>query len=115
MELEAWLGRRLQEAPPELARAIRARVNGRLDDGEEGLVAAALDTLEAVAAGEGARGSALDLLAADAILTYAFEAAADPELGGSAARALRLARRIGPNGWIGDRFDAAGDAHGEVR
>ena len=108
--LGTWLEARLPAAPPELADAIRARVEGVLGDGEEGLVSVALDALEAAAGGAGSRGSAIELLAADAILTYALEAAADPELGGSAARALRLSRRIGPAGLIGDRLGAPPEA-----
>ena len=111
--LESWLEARLASVPRELAGAIRSLVNGALEegqDGEEELVTVALDTLEAVAAGGGTRGSAIDLLASDALLTYAFEAAADPERGGSAARARRLARRIGPTGLIGARFDVPAEA-----
>ncbi|WP_419949408.1 hypothetical protein [Candidatus Palauibacter sp.] len=108
--LATWLETRLREAPPELAEAIRSRVAEVLDDGEEGLVYVALEALEAAASGGGSRGSAIDLLAADAILTYALEAAADPALGGSAARALHLSRRIGPAGLIGERFDAPPEA-----
>ena len=113
--LETWLQARLREAPPELADAIRSLVDGVPTDDEEGLVSVALDALETVAEGQGTRGSAINLLAADAILTYALEAAADPGLGGSAARALRLARRIGPRGLIGERFHARPGAREDAR
>ena len=105
LTLEAWLARRLESAPPELAEAVRPLVRGRLAEGEDGLVHAALDALETATEGEATRADAVTLLAADAILTYALEAAADPALGGSAARASRLAERIGPGGVIGERFD----------
>ncbi|WP_419940839.1 hypothetical protein [Candidatus Palauibacter sp.] len=112
--LETWLQARLREAPLELADAIRSLVVGVPSDDEEGLVSVALDALETVANGAGTRGSAINLLAADAILTYAFEAAAEPGLGGSAARALRLARRIGPRGVIGERFHTRAEARGDA-
>lgn len=110
VSLGTWLEARLREAPPELADAIRVRVEGVPDDVEEGLVSVALEALETAASGRGNRRSAIELLAADAILTYALEAAADPRLGGGAARALRLARRIGPAGLIGARLDAPPEA-----
>lgn len=103
--LETWLAGRLESAPPELAEAVWPLVRGRLAEGEAGLVHAALDALEHATEGEATRSQAMTLLAADAILTYALEAAADPALGGSAARASRLAERIGPGGLIGERFN----------
>ena len=113
LTLEAWLTRRIEEAPAELAEAVWPLVRGRLAEGEEGLVHAALDALALAAhgaahgetEGEANRAEAVTLLAADAILTYALEAAADPALGGSAARASRLAEWAGPRGLIGDRFN----------
>ena len=108
--LETWLETRLREAPAELEDAIRVLLDDVLEMGEEEFVTVAVDALEAVARGGGTRESAMDLLAADAILTYAFEAAADPARGGSAARALRLARRVGPLGLMGRRFDAPPEA-----
>lgn len=105
LTLETWLARRLDSAPPELAEAVWPLVRERLAEGEDGLVHASLDALAAATEGEATRADAVALLAADAILTYALEAAADPALGGSAARASRLAARIGPGGLIGERFD----------
>ena len=124
LTLEAWLTRRIEDAPAELAEAVRPLVRGRLAEGEEGLVHAALDALALAADGaahgetdgetDGAanRAEAVTLLAADAILTYALEAAADPALGGSAARASRLAEWAGPRGLIGDRFNEEETAGG---
>lgn len=43
----------------------------------EAFATAALDRLRTVIQAEGGRGTALDLLAADALLTYAYEAAAE--------------------------------------
>ena len=105
LTLETWLTGRLESAPPELAEAVRPLVRGCLAEGEDGLVRAALDALAAATEGDATRDDAVTLLAADAILTYALEAAADPALGGSAARASELAARIGPGGLIGERFD----------
>jgi len=105
LALEAWLAGRLESAPAELAEAVWPLVRGRLADGADGLVRAALDALAVAAQGEANRSEAVTLLAADAILTYALEAAADPALGGSAARASRLAERAGPGGLIGERFN----------
>ena len=105
LTLETWLARRLESAPPELAEAVWLLVRGRLAEGEDGLVHAALDALAAATEGDGTRADAVTLLAADAILTYALEASADPSLGGSAAQASELAARIGPGGLIGERFN----------
>lgn len=105
LTLEAWLAGRLESAPAELAEAVWPLVRERLAEGEDGLVHAALDALATAAQGDADRAEAVTLLAADAILTYALEAAADPALGGNAARARRLAARAGPGGLIGERFD----------
>ncbi len=105
LTLETWLAGRLQSAPAELGEAVWPLVKGRLAEGEVGLVHAALDALAVAAEGEATRSEAVTLLAADAILTYALEAAADPALGGSAARASRLAEEVGPRGLIGERFN----------
>lgn len=108
--LQRWLEARLADVPPELAEAVRTRVRDSTLGGEEGLVTAALRGFDDVIEGVGRRSSALELLAADALLTYAFEAAADPSLGGSARQAVRLAVRVGPAGEIGARLAAAGQA-----
>ncbi len=105
LTLEEWLDGRLESAPVELAEAVWSLVGGRLAEGEDGLVRAALEALDIAAEGAATRSDAVTLLAADAILTYALEAAADPALGGSAKRARRLAERVGPGGLIGERFN----------
>lgn len=132
MTLSEWLNPRLEAAPAELAAAIREllrEAQGRGgDEGEEDgdastipgrLGAAALWGLDAVSSGDQAvdrsspRGTALRLLAADAALTYAFEAAAD--LGGDV---VGLAVRLGPRGALGARLASAGGVEardGEVR
>ena len=117
--VETWLEPRLVGAPVELAAAVRellgeveADADGRFPDVPEALVAAALlgfdGVLEPV---DAAREVALRLLAADAALTYAFEAAA------SLGRDVDgLAMRIGPGGELGRRLDqgVAGPADGGV-
>ena len=112
-----WIEPRLQGAPPELAAAIRdlldagsQRNGGTYSPSEipEGLVAAAIDgfggVLEPLAPLPRSREIALRLLAADALLTYAFEAAADLDTGVD-----ELAERIGPAGTFGALLLAAAD------
>jgi len=107
-ESGGWLERRLAGIPPELAEAI-----GRLCAGPgcstdpRAMAACALDTFERVGGRSQTRARALELLAADALLTYAFEAAADPRAGGSAAGAVRLAHELGPAGALGRRAGGA--------
>ncbi|MGD8495814.1 MAG: hypothetical protein PVF05_06445 [Gemmatimonadales bacterium] len=117
MTLDEWLKPRLVAAPPELAAAIRellveAGVDGAdpASDASEGLAAAALRGIDEVARGDAAperpvRGPALRLLAADAALTYAFEAAAD--LG---TDVVALAERLGPRGALGARLSGRSSA-----
>ncbi len=92
VERDRWLESRLDGVPPRLAEALRAMSS---DPGAEALAADALAAFERVATGGRRRAGALELLAADALLTYAFEAAADREIGGSAASSLELAQRVG--------------------
>jgi hypothetical protein len=94
-----WLARRAPAPPP----ALRARLESALgaglareaDDATEVMVGAAEALVEGLLRGDAtSRESALDLLAADALVTYAFEAAsASPStLVASASRAMtRLA------------------------
>lgn len=98
---ENWLDRHLIEVPPRLAVAIRDLVAPWKAGGVSGMTEAALHGFESVVNNLGDRDSAIVLLAADALLTYAFEAAADPALGGGATAAVELAGRIGPCGSIG--------------
>lgn len=108
-EAEAWLEPRLRRAPPELADEVRTLLRqtaGRGTAEELGggavadlLAAAAAAGLDEVAGAAGGRESALRLLAADAALTFAFEAAADT--GGDVAR---LCAATGPGGALGRRL-----------
>jgi len=103
-----WLESRLGVVPPDLAEAMRDAI-GRVDVGAKSTPAEALAEVSvaelcSVTEAEQDRGAALRLLAADALLTYAFEAAVDPDVGGDAAAAERLAEQIGPWGSLGDRI-----------
>lgn len=100
---EAWLSRRLEEVPPDLAAAVRRLLEPGAAPDPDRMATASLEGFERVAAGGDDRDRALELLAADALLTYAFEAASDPDLGGSAASARGLADRFGPAGELGRR------------
>lgn len=121
MTLDGWLEPRLAEAPAELASAIRQLVDegnyltlggadsAALATGIPGLLAAAAlrgfaDVLAETAADLRSRRAALRLLAADASLTYAFEAAAGLELD-----VVDLADELGPRGHLGALLDAAAD------
>jgi len=100
----AWLDGRLVETPTELAQAIARLCRGSACSNKpREMVACALDAFERVGCTSQTRAGALELLAADALLTYAFEAAADPDAGGSASAAVRLAREVGPAGELGRR------------
>ncbi|MEJ2483158.1 MAG: hypothetical protein P8049_08610 [Gemmatimonadota bacterium] len=104
-----WLEARLITAPPELATDVLTLVRSTAgaDRGEDGeaiaelLKEAALKGLTEVAEGRGRRQSALRLLSADAVLTFAFEAAAALD-----ADVAALCRRIGPRGEFGSRLSA---------
>lgn len=101
-QAEAWLEPRLREAPPRLADAVRECLERAAPEEEPRalsgwLAHAALEEFGRVEAGRsGDREQALRLLAADASLTFAFEAAAErgEELG-------RLADEWGPSGRLG--------------
>lgn len=97
----AWLEGRLDGVHPALAEAVRRCVEGAPEpDGPtsvaETLADAAAAELEDLAGGSQDRAAAVRLLAADAVLTYAFEAVA--EQGGDPDA---LAGRVGPEGVLG--------------
>lgn len=114
MTVGAWLEARSPEAPPALAARVRQALGARWMDDEvrtyDVCEAASEELLEALlAARETGRDSALDLLAADALVTYAFEHAAGAarDLDAEAARAME---RIAV---IGARFAAPADPRRE--
>ena len=91
-ELLAWLDTRRPAPPP----ALRAHLEAAVTDSDEWLPAHLAELGDAVLARvtgrpEGGRDLALDLLAADAFVTYAFEAQAEEDVRGLAALADRVA------------------------
>lgn len=105
-----WLDARLREAPARLAEAVRECLDRAAPSEEpesvgEWLARSAEQELERVADGADEEDVALRLLAADAVLTYAFEAAAEE---GTDLKAL--AGELGPAGRLGRRLgDRCGD------
>lgn len=97
-----WLEPRIAGAPTELAadilRLVETTPGLDLSDPVSALAASGLAGLEQVAAGTGERSAALRLLAADAALTYAFEAAAE------SGRSAELAEKVGLEGELGRRL-----------
>ena len=74
----AWLEPRLERVPEELAGRVRSLVAGREDGAVADVLASvALEELERLADAPQDRHAAVRLLAADAVLTWAFEAAAE--------------------------------------
>ena len=82
MTLKSWVDSRTPEPPPALLRRMRPVID-RADGGvsaptDRAALDAALDLAgEILRDASGARGGAITLLAADALVTYAFEAAAE--------------------------------------
>jgi hypothetical protein len=74
----AWLVARVPDAPAELLERMLAAVRATPDaDVATGLARAAHHCLTHVLESDGGRSAAVDLLAADALLTHALEAAAE--------------------------------------
>jgi hypothetical protein len=93
-DLLAWLETR-RPAPPA---ALRAQLEAAVTESDERLAEHLADLgsvlLDRVAQNpSGGRALALDLLAADAFVTYAFEAQAETDVSGLGAIAERIARR----------------------
>ena len=98
MSHTAWLTSRTPAAPADLVDCVRALFKEHPEwnalHRADAFIAASEELLRRVLGHScAARSSALDLLAADACVTYAFEAAAD-EPGTIAARAESAMRRI---------------------
>ncbi len=107
MTVGAWLESRTPEAPAALAARIREVLGARWSDDAShthaACEAAAEELLASLlAARETGRETALDLLAADALVTYAFEHAAaaavdlDGEAGAVMARVAAIGARFAP-------------------
>jgi len=107
-ELIAWLDRRAEPAPVSLRSRLADAVRAADDDGPASLADLSSRSGELLLAqlltnGCGARSAAPDLLAADALVTYAFEAAAEdegasaPAIEANAARAMARIAVLGAN------------------
>jgi hypothetical protein len=100
MTIGEWLATRTPAPPPELGQRVRDALGGAAGDDARLAAGRCIDAAERMVAqllrdGRTGRESAFDLLAADALVTYAFEAAADDpaELAERAHSAMvRLAR-----------------------
>jgi hypothetical protein len=82
MTIGEWLATRTPAPPPQLMHRVRDALGGAADDDARLTAERCLDAAEAMVAqllrdDRTGRESAADLLAADALVTYAFEAAAD--------------------------------------
>ncbi len=94
----AWLDARPEPAPPELRERMAEALAGVTAGTVPGALAeGALSCLQATMAAPQERATALDLLAADALLTYALEAAA--EIGAAAIKEMTAA--YGPDALAG--------------
>ncbi|MEJ2540332.1 MAG: hypothetical protein P8188_10235 [Gemmatimonadota bacterium] len=79
MKLGEWLGRRVPPVPSAFRPWI-ARELSEAPDGREALTREAVALLERASEGEGARDEAFQLLVADALVTWACEAALQEEV-----------------------------------
>lgn len=98
---ERWLRERTEGAPEGLVREMIAGLPAPGPTVADTLAAGALALYRRVAAGNGGREDALPLLAADALLTHAFQAQAEGEPAGLAA----AAERWGGGGLLGEVAD----------
>ena len=100
MNADAWVAARARGVPEALGARVRAALSAQRTAEEpiaDILLDAAVSTLgDALSAPEMTRANALDVLAADALATYAFEAAAEAgDLPGCADRALGRIAKLG--------------------
>lgn len=109
-EARRWLSGRMEDAPARLARAVEGAIDrlppARDEQETEApwdlMARAAVHELEAVRPDAGDRDAAVHLLAADALLTYAFQCAAEE---GADLRAM--AERWGARGRLGEALERA--------
>lgn len=90
---EAWLRGRVAGAPPALMQAMVAALPDDAASVPDALVHGAMVLYQMVARGNGGREDALPLLAADALLTHAFQAQAEEDPAGLAELAERVGAR----------------------
>ena len=95
---EHWLREHASDAPPALLEAMLAALPLDAESLPDALAGAALGLYQQLASGTGTREDALPLLAADALLTHAFEAQAELDPDGIA----RLADCWGASGRLGE-------------
>ena len=88
-DAERWIRERLVDTPAELLEAMCDAAAVHPLPVPEALARGALDLYERLARGAGDRSDALPLLAADALLTHAFEALAEIDLPGIEAASRR--------------------------
>jgi len=91
----AWLRGRLPAAPPALLERMVAALPPRQASTPAALIDGALALYRGVATGTGGREDALPLLAADALLTHAFEAQAEEDPEGILDLAARCEAALG--------------------
>ncbi len=110
-----WLEAHVRDTPPELTdeilKLLEAVPAETRCEPARALAAAALAGLDEVARGSGNRREALRLLAADAALTYAFEAAAEVGIVAELSNAVGLDGELGRRLTVeaGNRPGRAGD------
>jgi hypothetical protein len=92
-EAESWLRSRVPAAPAQLLKTMISALPDTADPLPDTLAAASLRLYEDVVDGTGGREDALPLLAADALLTHAFQAQAEIDASGLAAFADRWSAR----------------------
>lgn len=95
---EIWLRERVPDAPAELLATMVEALPLEPLPTPDAFAAGALALYERVAGGSGGREDALPLLAADALLTHAFEAQAEAD----PAAIATLAARWGVRGALGE-------------
>jgi hypothetical protein len=98
-----WLRERVPGAPEPLLDIMVGAIPADAPDVAEALAAGALALYAAVMRGSGGREDALPLLAADALLTHAFQARAETDPAG----VPRLAARWGAEGRLGELIAGA--------
>jgi hypothetical protein len=95
MNTREWLLARTPAPPHALGTRLQYAVSSRAATGNPAIscLDSAADLLEQILGGVSDRGSALDLLTADALVTYAFEAAAE-DLASLEQRSVEAMRRL---------------------
>lgn len=95
-ELTTWLSGRRPAPPPALAGRLAEAVATEAGAPPATLARLGARLLDRVADAATDRRQALDLLAADALVTYAFEAQAEADVSGLTSLAERVSREDGP-------------------